>query len=248
MMSAHPGLSQFLERIVRRSELKQAEKSAVLSLSSRPLQLRQNAGIIRPGDKTDEATLVAKGLVGRFDSRRNGDRQLTAVYIPGDMCDLHSVPVPQAGWGLVALSPCTILKIPHAEIRKAALDFPALSYAFWRDTIVDGSILSKWVSNLGRREAKPRLAHFLCEMGMRFETVDLGSRTDFTLDMSQAQLAEVIGVTAVHLNRTLQELRSEGLITSQQRRIEVSDWEALCRLAEFDPTYLLLARQVPRLP
>ena len=115
--------------------------------------------------------------------------------------------------------------------------------AFWRDTVVDGSILAKWNSALGRRGAKARLAHLLCEMGIRFENVGLGKHDDFDFPITQAQLADVLGVTAVHLNRTIQALRMDGLLVTRGSQYHLPDPKRLRQLAQFDPSYLLLGRE-----
>ncbi|HET9354563.1 MAG TPA: helix-turn-helix domain-containing protein, partial [Sphingomicrobium sp.] len=118
----------------------------------------------------------------------------------------------------------------------------AFTMAFWRDTVVDGSVLAKWNSALGRRSAKARLAHLLCEMGIRFETVGLGKGDEFDFPITQSQLADVLGVTAVHLNRTIQALRMDGLLVTRGSLYHLPDPGRLRRLAQFDPSYLLLGR------
>jgi len=180
------------------------------------------------------------GLAGRFDQLANGHRQITALHIVGDMCDLHSVAVPHAGWGIEALSTTTTLRIQHAPLRELTIQFPAIAFAFWRDTVADASILSKWISALGRRGAKSRLAHLICEMGIRMEQAGLGSRTHFRLPATQAQLADVLGLTAVHLNRTVQALRRDGALFTEGSEVKVSDLDSLSEIAQFDPQYLLL--------
>jgi CRP-like cAMP-binding protein len=136
------------------------------------------------------------------------------------------------------LSRATLLFIPHAALRRLVLD-PSLAMAFWRDTVTDGSVLAKWAANLGRKQAIPRLAHLFCEMGMRMEQVGLGTRNDYTLPLTQSQMADAVGLTAVHLNRTLKSLREEG-VTFNRGHVRIASWSSLAALAEFDPAYLLL--------
>jgi CRP-like cAMP-binding protein len=243
--SSHSALSRFLARLTLRSQLNDEEQRAILGLTCEAREVRANHDILRPGEKTENATLIGHGLAARFDAMKDGRRQLTAIYIPGDMCDLHSVVAPIAGWGLMALSPTSIFLVPHAELKHLARRYPAIAMAFWRDTTVDGSILSKWVGNLGRRDAKARTAHLICEMGVRMEAARLGKPDCFPLDMTQTQLAEVLGLTAVHTNRTLQDLRRDALISTEARTMTVADWQRLCDLAEFDPVYLLLPPNTP---
>ena len=238
-------LQLFLRRLQSRSTLDRAAEQALLDLRGQVDQVDANSDIVRPGESTDHACLVAKGLTARFDQMQDGRRQIVSIYIPGDMCDLHSVPMPTTGWGLEALTATTVLRVPHGDLRQLALDYPQLGFAFWRDTIVDGSILGKWVGNVGRRRALPRLAHLLCELGIRMEQAQLGTRTQFILPATQNHLADATGLTPVHLNRTVRSLRAEG-VTFAGRTVRVERWDALASLAEFDPTYLLLPKRGPQ--
>jgi CRP-like cAMP-binding protein len=233
-------LQRFLERLLTRSALSAEEQQAVLNLQFRTVQYRPRADIVSPGQTVAHSCLVSKGLVGRFDEMRDGKRQIVAFHIPGDMADLHSVVAPTAAWGLAALTPTTALNISHSQLRSLATAYPNLATAFWRDCVADGSILAKWVGNLGRQDARARLAHLLCEMGMRFESAGLGTRTCFIFDATQEQLADALGLTAVHVNRTMQALRRENLIVTRSHTIEVTDWNGLAGAADFEPAYLLM--------
>lgn len=233
-------LERFLARLLLRSALTEDEKSAILALDGKLVRLRAHRDVVRPREKTNFACLVADGLAGRFDQLANGERQFTALHVPGDMCDLHSVAVPFTGWGIEAVTSTTFLNIPHGSLHELTFRYPAIAYAFWRDTIADASILAKWISALGRRSAKQRLAHLLCEMGMRMEQAGLGTRCEFDLPATQNQLADVLGITAVHLNRSIQSLRSDGLLIMEGGHVAVRDLDQLCTVAEFDPAYLLL--------
>jgi len=145
--------------------------------------------------------------------------------------------------GIEALNPVTILRITHTALMGAAEAFPAVAIAFWRDTTADGGVLRKWAGNLGRKPALGRMAHLICEMGTRMEQAGLGRRADFPMAMTQDQLADALGLTAVHVNRTLQTLRADGLVRTSHRRIEVLDWDRLAACAEFQDDYLQYGRQ-----
>ena len=232
------GLEMFLDRLLRRSLLTAAEQEAIRSLSGQVQTVQAGRDVIVPGETTDHACLVVRGLMSRFDVLLDGRRQTVALYIPGEMCDLHSVPVSTSGWGLEALTAATLLFVPHDELRRLIED-PALALAFWRDTTVDGSILAKLVANLGRKQAPPRVAHLFCEIGVRMEQAGLGTRTEFALPMTQVQLADVVGLTSVHLNRTLKTLADRG-VTFARKTVRIADWDRAVAFAEFDPAYLLL--------
>ena len=240
---ASDGVAEFLRRLMLRSPLSGEEQRAVLHLSGQRCAMVSGQDIVMPGQTVDHACLVVTGLAGRFDLDAEGCRQFTAFYLPGDMCDLQSVPSPHAGWGISALAPTTVLRIPHAELRALFSRYNALALALWLDTVVDASILSKWLAIFAHKSATAGLAHLLCEMGIRMETVGLGSKTHFRFEATQSHLAETLGLTKVHINRTLQALRKDGLVERAGRVIDIPDWARLAKLAEFDPTYLLLKPQ-----
>ncbi|WP_162888206.1 Crp/Fnr family transcriptional regulator [Sphingomonas mesophila] len=233
-------MEKFLFRLLLRSPLTKAEQEAILALPGEEVRTQAHRDIVRPGNRMTYSCLVVEGLVGRFDQLANGHRQITALHIVGDFCDLHSLAVPETGWGIESLTDSVVRMVPHTALRKLVDSAPAYTMAFWRDTVVDGSILAKWNAALGRRSAKARLAHLLCEMGIRFEIAELGQRDEFDFPITQAQLADVLGVTAVHLNRTMQALRQDGLLVTNGSRISLPDAKRLRQVAQFDEAYLLL--------
>jgi CRP-like cAMP-binding protein len=237
MITQHrSNIRPFLERLCSRSVLTESEQNRILALPVRVKQAATNQDFVAPGQKVDHACYVVEGLVGRFDQNAHGERQITALHIPGDMPDLHSVVQPTATSALQALSTSTILQIPHTALRAIAAAHRAIAEAFWRDCMVDSMILAQWVVNVGRRDAESRIAHLLCEMAYRYKAQRTGS-TVFELPMTQWQLAEATGLTAVHVNRTLKKLHEIGT-TFRNRRVRIEDWNALGEIGEFDPAYL----------
>lgn len=232
------GLDQFLRRLLLRSSLGEEDKQAIRSLPGRVEKVSAGRDVVVPGEHTEESCTIVRGLMSRFDTMLDGSRQTVALYLRGDMCDLHSVPVETSGWGLEALADTTLLFVPHEALRELTDRLP-IALAFWRDTTVDGSILAKWVATMAHKQAVERMAHLFCELGMRLEQLELGSRSDYQVPITQAQLAEVTGMTSVHVNRTLKALSDKG-ITFTRGRVRIADWDAAVRLAEFDPSYLLV--------
>ena len=236
-------LEKFLRRLLLRSRLSKPEQEAILALPGQEVRTAAHRDIVRPGHRSTFSTLVVKGLVARFDQLANGHRQITALHIAGDFCDLHSLAVPETGWGMESLTDSVVRQVPHEALRKLVTGSPAIAIAFWRDTVVDSSLLAKWASALGRRSAKSRLAHLLCEMGTRVEHAGLGTADNFDFPITQSQIADVLGITPVHLNRTMQALRQEQLLTTSGSRFSLPDRQRLCQIALFDPAYLLLTKQ-----
>ena len=245
----HPSpLERFLSRLRRRSALSEREAEAILALDGRLLDTAAREVLVRPGQTVDEACLVVRGMLARFDQLCDGTRQITALHIPGDMCDLHSVAFPHAGWGIAALPGSTTLQIPHRQLLDLIRDYPGIALAFWRDTVADASILAKHVAVLGRRKAKARLAHLICGMGLRMEQAGLGTRTRFSLPLTQAQLADVLGLTLTRVHSCLTALQRERRIDRQGSQIEVIDLPYLENIAQFDRRYLLLEDSEKPLP
>lgn len=171
-------LQLFLNRLTSRSVLTEEEQQAVLNLPGHAEQVHSNRDFVPLGTRVDHACLVIAGIVGRFDQDGAGTRQITAMHVPGDMCDLHSVVQPMPTSALQSLSVATIMRVPHAAIRAAAARYPAVAEALWRDCTVDAAILCEWVVNVGRRDAKTRIAHLLCELATRLHATGNGGDRD----------------------------------------------------------------------
>lgn len=236
-------MQRFLSRLLTRSSLNDEEQQSVLDLPTMTQQIRANVDFVGLGERLDHACLVVDGLVGRFEQTMKGDRQFTALHIEGDMADLHSVVLPKTSWGLHALTASSIAKIPHRALVAAANRHPALARAFWRDCAVDASIIATWSVGLGRRNAEARIAHLLCELKCREEAVGRFLNDGFGLPMTQVQLADVLGLTAVHINRMIGSLRTASLIKMSGSQVTILDWPGLVQAADFDPAYLHLEKQ-----
>lgn len=236
MFSPSP-LRPFLDRLISRSVLSTPEQHEILDLPTRVVQMGPNVDFVGLGETVTQACMVVAGLVGRFDQNSRGERQITALHIPGDMPDLLSVVQPKATSALQALSTATLVTVPHVALRAAAAAYPAIGEALWRNCMVDAMILAQWVVNVGRRDAKVRLAHLMCEMACRYGAAPARGRVRFELQMTQAQLADATGLTPVHVNRKLKSLRDDGLVM-RHRTVWIDDWERFAAVAEFDESYL----------
>lgn len=240
-LSLHP-LNRFLEKLTSRSVLSAAERQAILSLPGHPVQVEYNRDFVRPGDKVDHVSLVVDGLVGRFGQNSEGQRQIVTVHIPGDVADLYSVVAPDAPSALNALTTSTIMKIPHAALREAARRHPAIAEAFWRECVVDAAVLAEWVVNVGRRNARARAAHLLCEMACRYGAAGGQADFDFTFPVTQNHLADILALTPVHVNRTLNVLRREEVAEVVRHHVRIPDWQRIVAVGEFDASYLKIGQ------
>jgi CRP-like cAMP-binding protein len=248
MLPSHVcALQLFLDRLTSRSVLTEEEKGDVLGLKGEMKQVAAHVDFVQQGELVDHSCLLVDGIVGRFSQDSEGARQTTCLYIPGDMADLPSVVSPKAGWGLAALAPTTILRVPHTELGRIAALRYGLAEAFWRDCVADGSIFSEWVVNVGRRDALARTAHLLCEMAVRYQRIGQGDKRMFPFPVTQADLGDATGLTSVHVNRTLKELRERSIVTARGGKITIHDWDALVSVADFNDAYLLLDGPFPRI-
>lgn len=239
-------LIRYIIKLDQRGGLSRAAQSALRELPTRARSFKIHQDIAREGDRPTHCCLIATGLVSRYKSLPAGSRQIVSFQIPGDMVDLQSLLVIVADHGIHTHAPTTVLMIAHDDLASIAAQHADVARALWFDTLVDASIGREWTTNVGRRDARQRLAHLLLEMAVRFKAARLMAVDTFELPLTQADLADATGMTAVHINRTLQWLRGERLIRTDGRNLTIENWEAMRALAGFDTTYLHL--EGPRIP
>jgi CRP-like cAMP-binding protein len=179
--------------------------------------------------------------VQRYKVLDEGKRQISAFHVAGDMPDLQGLHLSVMDHNLGALTRVTALSVPHEALRELLLRIPELNAPFWRDTLVDAAIFREWVANVGRRPAYQRLAHLFCELYLKQVAVGLARDGRCPMPVTQVDLADATGLTSVHVNRTLRELRRDGLIELRGKRLEIPDWPRLVAAASFNPAYLHLA-------
>lgn len=240
--SIDAALALYLDRLCLRSPLGAEERNAILGLPAQAQVVDVERDFVRIGDRIEHACLIVDGLAARFAQIRNGTRSFVALHIPGDMADLHSVVAPNVTWALHALTPTTLLRVPHAAIREVADRYPMLARAFWRDCVVDANVMAQWIVNISRKDALARVAHLFSEMSVRYHAIGLKEGDTFPFPVTQNDLADAVGLTPVHLNRVLRRLRDDQLASKQAGSVTVENTGALARVAEFDAAYLELER------
>jgi CRP-like cAMP-binding protein len=233
-----PVLDQMLRKVETRAALDDADRDALLGLSVELHTLDAATYLVRQGDRRTRTCLVASGFAFRQKLTSSGTRQILSVSIPGDFVDLDSALLDVADHNVQALTRCQVAFIPRTEIRMLIDQHPRVAVALWLDTLVDASIFQEWILNVGRRDARGRIAHLLCEFARRLEVAGLANGDSFQFPMTQEQLADATGLTAVHVNRTLRGLEKEGLIERDGRRLRIPDREALRDAADFSESYL----------
>ena len=217
------------------------EETEVLERSSdnpQPVEARED--IICEGDTPADVHLVTSGLACRYKLLDDGRRQIVAYLIPGDFCDLNVFILSKMDHSIAAISPVQMVRMPRDKILDL-LRYPGISRAMWLATLVDEAILREWVTNLGQRSAENRLAHLFCELYMRMKkSVGLTNGLEFELPVTQAELGDTLGLSTVHVNRSLQSLKSADLVTFKGRKIVITDMGRLKKVSGFHDNYLHL--------
>lgn len=197
-----------------------------------------DADVIREGERVDWVNVVVEGMLCRYHVLENGRRQITAFLVPGDMCDLHAFLLKEMDHSISALAPSRVAKIPRQAILDMTESRPMLARAFWWSTMVDEAVLRQWIVNVGRRTAYERTAHLFWELFLRMLVVGQTQDGSFRLPLTQQKLADTLGMSIVHTNRTLQRLRSEGVASLANGQLTVRDADRLQAIAGFNPNYL----------
>lgn len=231
-------------RLVRKIEsitpLSEAERQAVLDLPMTLRRFETMQDIVRGGELPVQCCVVLEGFVCRYMLLPDGRRQIVAFHPPGDIPDLQSLHLRRMDHSVAAMMPTEVAYIPHESLHQLTRTYPVLLHALWRETLVDAAVFRAWIVALGRRTAHERVAHLLCEMTLRFAAVGLIDNLSFQMPVTQGDLADALGLSNVHVNRVLQDLRRDALITWRRNTVSVLQWDRLRDLASFDPTYLHL--------
>lgn len=196
--------------------------------------------IARAGEPLGESTLLIEGIMSRYLDDRNGLRQLVAIHLPGDFLDLHAFPLKVLDHDVATLTTSTVATVPHAELEAITQEMPQLARKLWFATLLDAAIHRAWLFRLGRLDATGRVAHFLCETNARFFSAGLSDGRRFALALTQADMAEICGLTTVHVNRVMRQLREEGLCIFRSALVDILDPVGLATRGQFNPAYLYI--------
>ena len=236
-------IERHLTKLRLRDTLSAEEEREVRSLISETIRLRPDQTFIRVGQELNTSTLLLDGWMARAKDLPSGQRQLAEISLPGDFVDLHGFTLKRLDHDIVTITSCTVGIVPHERLKTMTERFPHLTRLYWLMTNMDAAIHREWTLSLGRRTAVARMAQLFCELLIRLEITGLASSDSYEFPLTQVELAECLGLTAVHVNRTLQQLRRLNLIEVRDRRVQILDREALARVAEFDPEYLYLEKR-----
>jgi len=234
----HTTWDLMLRRLERRTPLGESGRRALLSLPRTTRRVGAGGHVVRDGDLPDSCALLLSGFAYRYKLTGEGGRQIISLHMPGEWLDLQHMFLGVADTSVQTLTEAEVDFVPRAAIEELALANADVARAFWIDTLIDSSIFREWVVNVGRRDSRARVAHILCEFSLRLEAAGLARNHVYELPMTQEQLADAVGLTAVHVNRVLKQLGEQGLIDRDRRTIRIVDWKRMREVGDFNERYL----------
>ena len=231
-MGAKDPVADLVKKLRLRDEVSDREAEVLRSAIGQIQKFPAAKTLVRTGETVTQSTLLA-----------DGQRQIMEVHVAGDFVDLHGFLLKRLDHNVGALTAVTVAFVPHEALARITAEEPHLSRMLWLSTLMDASIQREQILSMGRRPALARIGHLLCELCMRLEVIGLAENRSFAFPLTQLDLADATGLTAIHVNRMLRQLRERKLLTFRGGRVEIHDWEGLQAVSDFDPTYLHLERR-----
>ncbi len=231
-------IDQIVRRIGSRVHLNNGDRAMIESLPIKIRTLEPSTYLLREGQRPQRCAFIVEGFAYRQKLTTNGEREIVSILMPGEFVDVQNLFLEESDHDVQALTRITIAEVMIPALRDLTLGCPAVNRALWIDALVEASTHREWLLNIGRRNAKTRMAHLLCEFCVRLETSAVGQTRAYEMPMTQEQLGDALGLTPVHVNRVLKTLETDGLITRRKRQVNVVDWSALRDAAEFNERYL----------
>jgi CRP-like cAMP-binding protein len=242
-MSARDPIADLLRKLRMRDEVTEREATILRSAITDTVKFPAGKTIVRIGAPISQSTLLVDGMISRYRDLKDGQRQIMELHVAGDFVDLHGFLLKRLDHNVGALTPATVAFVPHERLAQITAEEPHLARLLWLSTLMDASIQREQILSMGRRPAVARIGHLMCELCMRLEVIGLAENRSFDLPLTQLDLGDATGLTAIHVNRMLRELREQKLLTFRGGRVQIHDWEALQSLSDFDPTYLHIERR-----
>ena len=238
MIAQSEALAWLTRKLDRLRPLDQADKDALAALPVRTERVARGTELVGEGQRPEQCCLLVEGYACRSKNGADGARQIVSFHIRGDILDIQHLLLPRADHDVQTITDAVVGWIPRTDLIKLSWTRPNVGKALWQDSLIDASIFREWVLNVGRRDAKTRVAHMLCEFVARCDAAGLGEGGYFQLPMTQEQIADATGLTAVHVNRMLRLLEEDGAMLRRGRDLQVVDAGRLRAIGSFDPAYL----------
>jgi CRP-like cAMP-binding protein len=232
--------SRLIARLRAIASLTDADAALIEQLPMKLQNLADRHEVVQEGQTLSECCMLVDGFLMRHKAGPEGKRQIVSWHVPGDIPDLYSLHLNPIDHNISALGPAVVAFIPHDAINAMLSQSASLIHVLWRETLVDASVFREWMVSLGKRDAQVRIAHMICEMLVRLRLIGLAEENAFVFPASQVDISDAAGMTPVHANRMIQQLRATNLIKWDGPSIRVLDFEGLKAVAEFDDSYLHL--------
>lgn len=240
-----PEITRLVSALDLFEPLGSAERTALGRLPLHAARIEAGQYIERQGETPAECCLLLEGMLCRYKVLPQGQRQILSFYYPGDITGVEMIRLRHNDSNVCSLSSSRVGYMPRTALEALIDSFPALAAAFWKQTLVEGAISREWLIGIGRRTALERMAHLLCEMFVRMKAIGIAPDNQLPFPLTQTDMADALGLSLVHVNRTLGDLRRARLIELSRQTLQVRDWRGLREIAGFDPTYLQLRMGVP---
>lgn len=234
-----------VDRLTVRSSCTDEEKQRLAASTERLLGVKARTDLIRQGERPKHMHMLIDGYAARYKLGASGERQIMQFHLPGEVLDFHINMLGIADHSVLTLGTCRLARIPRSTILGLVASCPGIARSFWIETLIDASITREWMLNIGRRDTYSRVAHLICELAVRMEAIGRCHGHRFDFPVTQTELGDAMGVTAVHMNRTIQALRADRLVSMDGHSLAIHDWDRLSLVADFDPTYLYLDLRHP---
>ncbi|WP_407523584.1 Crp/Fnr family transcriptional regulator [Methylobacterium oryzisoli] len=235
--------SPLLRKLASRFSLSQDEQDALIRARTRVQPVPAHQDLLVEDTVPNHVAIIERGFACRYRILPDGQRSIFAYLIPGDLCGLHASVLGRLDYSVATLTACEVSTIPLQTLDVLAIEYPAIERVLRRMKLVDEAVLREWLIGVGRRSTDKHMAHLFCELLVRLRIVGLAVGSSYELPLTQADLADAVGVSAVHVNRVLQALRRDGLIRLQGKRLIIHDVDRLQKFANFHSGYLHLPGQ-----
>ncbi len=233
-------LAPFLARVRALTVISDEDVKALKNMRLEHRFMKAGSELVFIDDAPSRSFLLTEGFACMYKLTGPGRRQIVSFSISGDMPDLQSLHARRMDVSISALTDVNVSYVPHADVKELCRTRPDLNQAFWRMSLIEAGMAREWVVNIGQRDGKSRLAHLLCEMFARLQAVGLSNGAECHFPITQVELGDATGLTSVHVNRMMQSLRGDGLLTLDRRVLKIPDFPRLARFADFDAGYLQL--------
>ncbi|WP_245844234.1 Crp/Fnr family transcriptional regulator [Sphingomonas spermidinifaciens] len=210
----------------------------MLGWSEIPAFFRRSEPILRQGDAPTRCAILRRGLACRWKMNSDGGRQIVSLHYPGDLLDLQHFLLERADHHISALTSCDLSWVSYEDLQQTVEQYPAVGRALWRYTLAEASVSREWLLNVGRRDALQRVAHLLVELHLRTTDAGMAATDAPTEALTQEDIADATGLTAVHVNRMIQRLRSSKALPERGKLMTTEHLQRLKEFAVFDGAYL----------